>query len=50
MLIKNVDEIKEVNLLTVISQYVELEKKGVNYVGFSPFNDEKNPKLYGEPG
>ena len=33
--------LEEVDVLDVISQYVDLKKRGQNYFGLSPFRSEK---------
>lgn len=41
-----IDEIKaNVNIVDVISQYVSLRRKGVNYFGLCPFHNEKSPSF-----
>ena len=41
-----IDEIKaNVNIVDVISQYVMLKRKGVNYFGLCPFHNEKSPSF-----
>jgi DNA primase len=45
-----VQQIKDkLNILDVISQYVELHKAGKNYKGKSPFAAEKTPSFYVSP-
>ncbi len=38
------------DIYEVISDFVDLKKKGANYFGFSPFVDEKTPSLSVSPG
>ena len=35
----------EVNIVDVISQYVDLKKRGKNYFGMSPFRSETKPSF-----
>ncbi|MCX7719714.1 MAG: DNA primase [Dictyoglomus thermophilum] len=45
-----VDEVKQrVNIVDVISRYVNLKKTGKNYVGLCPFHQEKTPSFYVSP-
>ena len=37
------------NIVDVISQFVTLRKRGVNYVGLCPFHNEKTPSFYVSP-
>tara|TARA_Y100000748_G_C15488852_1_gene485750 strand:- start:320 stop:2065 length:1746 start_codon:yes stop_codon:yes gene_type:complete len=37
--------LEEVNILDVISQYVDLKKRGKNYFGLSPFRSETKPSF-----
>ena len=36
---------QETNITDVVSQYVQLKKKGKNFFGFCPFHDEKTPSF-----
>jgi DNA primase len=41
-----IDEIKEkADIVSVISEYVKLEKNGSSYVGLCPFHEDKNPSM-----
>ena len=41
-----VDRIRhEVNIIDIISQYVDLQKRGKNYFGKCPFHDERTPSF-----
>ena len=40
-----IDKIRELDLLDVIGKYVKLKKSGANYVGLSPFTEEKSPSF-----
>lgn len=35
----------ETNIIDVVSQYVQLKKRGKNHFGFCPFHDEKTPSF-----
>lgn len=41
----SIKKIKEADILTVISQYVNLQKNGANHKGLSPFTQEKTPSF-----
>jgi len=45
-----VDKIHRVDLKAVISEYVELHKRGMNYVGLCPFHSEHTPSFSVNPG
>ena len=34
------------NIVDVVSDFVTLHKRGVNFVGLCPFHDEKTPSFY----
>lgn len=41
-----IDEIRaQVDITTIIGQYVELQKRGKNYFGFCPFHEERTPSF-----
>lgn len=40
-----IEKIRELDLLDVIGKYVKLKKSGANYVGLSPFTEEKSPSF-----
>ncbi|MCI5775560.1 MAG: DNA primase [Aerococcus sp.] len=45
-----VDQVREqTNIIDVISHYVNLTKRGKNYVGLCPFHDENTPSFTVEP-
>ncbi|PMQ02406.1 MAG: DNA primase [Dictyoglomus sp. NZ13-RE01] len=45
-----VDEVKErVNIVDVISKYVNLKRVGKNFAGLCPFHNEKTPSFYVSP-
>ena len=37
------------NIVEVVSEFVTLRKRGVNYVGLCPFHDDKTPSFYVSP-
>ncbi len=37
------------NIVDVVSEFITLRKRGVNYVGLCPFHDEKTPSFYVSP-
>lgn len=37
------------NIVDVVSQFVTLKKRGVNYVGLCPFHNERTPSFYVSP-
>lgn len=42
---ESIQKIKDVNPSTIISQFVDLKKKGVNWQGCCPFHGEKTPSF-----
>ena len=45
-----IDKILDAAQITeVVSEFVTLKKKGVNYVGLCPFHDDKTPSFYVSP-
>lgn len=50
MILENtIQAVKEVQAVEVISHYVNLKKRGVNYLGQCPFHDERTPSFYVNP-
>lgn len=44
------DEIRDkADIVTIISEYVKLEKKGNDYIGLCPFHDDKSPSMHVSP-
>ena len=37
------------NIVDVVSEFVTLRRRGVNYVGLCPFHNEKTPSFYVSP-
>lgn len=47
---EKIEEIKEsVDIVSVISDYVDLKKRGQNYIGLCPFHNEKTPSFTVSP-
>ena len=48
---KNVsDELKKsTDIVNIISEYINLTKTGVNYIGLCPFHQDTKPSLYVSP-
>lgn len=47
---EKIEQIKSVaNIVEVIGNFVQLKKKGSNYVGLSPFNNERTPSFVVNP-
>ncbi|MGB4644829.1 MAG: DNA primase [Dictyoglomaceae bacterium] len=45
-----VEDVKQrINIVDIISRYVNLRKSGKNYVGLCPFHQEKTPSFYVNP-
>ena len=43
---QTIEEIREkTDIVSVISEYIDLEKKGNNYLGLCPFHNEKTPSF-----
>ena len=41
--------VEKADIVSIISQYVSLEKKGANYIGLCPFHEDKNPSMSVSP-
>lgn len=48
-MIQNVDTIHQIDLYTVIKEFVNLKKNGSGYSGCCPFHDEKTPSFHVSP-
>lgn len=50
-LIKNdtIEKLQDLNIVKVVSEYVDLKPAGVNYKGLCPFHNDKNPSLSVSP-
>lgn len=46
---KTIDVIKQLPIERVIGQYIELKRRGTNYISCCPFHDEKTPSFYVSP-
>ena len=46
---KTIDAIKQLPIERVIGQYIELKRRGTNYISCCPFHDEKTPSFYVSP-
>jgi DNA primase catalytic core len=46
---RTIDQIKDLDLFEVISKFVDLKKAGANYMGLSPFTEEKSPSFSVSP-
>ncbi|MFO0414925.1 MAG: DNA primase [Pseudomonadota bacterium] len=44
-----IERIREADIYSVVSHFVELKKSGANYKGKSPFTNEKTPSFYVTP-
>ena len=45
-----IEKIKDAtNIVEVVSEFVSLRKRGINYVGLCPFHNEKTPSFYVSP-
>ncbi len=45
-----IDRVREAaNIVDVISQYLDLRKRGQNFVGICPFHNDTRPSLYVSP-
>lgn len=41
--------VDKADIVSIVSQYVSLEKKGANYIGLCPFHEDKNPSMSVSP-
>ena len=41
--------IEATDIVEVVSEYVQLKKKGTSYFGLCPFHDDKNPSMSVSP-
>ena len=42
-----IDRVREAaNIVDVISQYLDLRKRGQNFIGICPFHSDTHPSLY----
>ena len=41
--------VSKADIVSIIGSYVNLEKKGANYIGLCPFHDDKNPSMSVSP-
>lgn len=47
---ETIDRVRDTaNIVEVISQYIDLRKRGQNYVGICPFHNDTHPSLYVSP-
>jgi len=47
---ETIDRVRDTaNIVEVISQYIDLRKRGQNYVGICPFHNDTRPSLYVSP-
>ena len=45
-----IQQIRDTNLVDIISKYVKIKKSGSRHVGLCPFHNEKTPSFYVQPG